>query len=246
MRAHLDASAIGMVIAGGCSPQTTVPAEACRIAAALEIDAIAFDLNASCVSFLAQVHYLSMAQPEALPDFILVVNPENNTRAVDYNDRGTAVLWGDGTTAAVVSRRILSAIAIRDTVFGADPAGAELIRTPAGGHFRQDGRAVQTFAVRKTAELFQGSERTITDRPSPNYFVGHQANLRMLESACRRAGIAPESHLSNVASFGNCGAAGAPSLLSQHWGRLPGGAVRMAVVGAGLNWGSLDLDCETL
>jgi 3-oxoacyl-[acyl-carrier-protein] synthase-3 len=237
-RARLAPSAIGMVIAGGCSPETTVPAEACRIAAALGIHATAFDINGSCVSFLVQIHLLNSMDTSALPDFILVVNAESNTRATDYTDRNVASLWGDGAAAAIVSRRVPSELRFAHTRLGTDPSGADLIRTPTGGHFRQNGHAVQQFAVRRTAALFQDA---LSGPEAHGYFVGHQANLRMLESACRRSGVSPEAHWTNVATFGNCGAAGAPSVLSEHWHELPGTSAHLGMVGAGLTWGSAHL-----
>ena len=243
LRAGIDASDIGMVIAGGCSPESTLPAEACRVAAALGITAPAFDLNAGCVSFIAQLHFLSHWQESALPDFVLIVNPENNTRTVDYANRKVAVLWGDGTTAAIVSTRLKGPGRISNTHFLADPSGWRLARTPTGGHFWQDGHAVQSFAVRRTTEMFQLAQGKFGGDRRPSYVIGHQANLRMLESACRRANIPANQHLSCVADFGNCGAAGAPSVLSMHWETLiTGSRVALGVVGAGLCWGSLQID----
>src|SRR6185369_2080542 len=90
-RAALVPADIGLVISGSCSPQSTLPAEACRIAARLGMTAAAFDLNAGCASFAAQLHFLTQLNDSGLPDFILVVSPENNTRTVNYSDRSTAV-----------------------------------------------------------------------------------------------------------------------------------------------------------
>jgi 3-oxoacyl-[acyl-carrier-protein] synthase-3 len=241
-RAGLVPSDIGMVISGSCSPQSSLPAEACAIAARLGLAGVAFDLNAGCTSFAAQLHFLSMWDTASLPDFVLVVSPENNTRTVDYSDRSVAVLWGDGTTAAIVSKRVPGPAVISDTGFATDPAGSHLISTTPGGHFRQDGHAVQTFAVRRTTELFQTGRESCNGGSTSRYFVGHQANLRMLESACRRANVQEHEHLSCVADFGNCGAAGAPSVLSMNWDLLRrGSTVVMAVVGAGLSWGRLNI-----
>ena len=100
-RAGLAPGDIGMVVAGGCCPEMQIPAEACRIAHALGLEVPAFDLNSACSSFGAQLHLL--ASMAGLPRYVLVVNPENTTRAVSYADRATAVLWGDGTSAAIVS-----------------------------------------------------------------------------------------------------------------------------------------------
>ena len=76
-------------------------------------------------------------------------------------------------------------------------------------------------------------------------FIGHQANLTMLESVCRLAEISPENHLYNVNAFGNGGAAGAPSVLSQRWEQLvPGERIGIAIVGAGLTWGGVFVEVK--
>lgn len=239
-RAGLEAGQIGMVIAGGCCPEMLIPAEACRVAAVLNINAVAFDLSAACASFVAQIHYVSQFRPEALPDFILLVSVEAFTRAINYSDRQSAALFGDGATAAIVSPRERSKIRVLQSSYYTDPCGHDQITIRAGGHFVQDGHRVQLFAIRKTTDLlgetcFAGDGES----SSREYFIGHQANLRMLEVVCRRLGIPEQNHLSNVERFGNCGAAGAPSVLSQHWETLEPCAVNMAVVGSGLSWGGL-------
>lgn len=239
-RAGLEASGVGMVVAGGCCPEMLIPAEASRVAAALGMQAVAFDVSAACASFAAQIHVLSQMRPEALPDFILVANIEAFTRTINYSDRGTAVLFGDCATAAIVSPRVSSRMQILESSYQTDVSGHGQITIPAGGHFAQEGHRVQMFAVRKTAELIGGSRFSENGHSAASeFFIGHQANLRMLEAVCRRLNIPAEKHLSNVQSFGNCGAAGAPSVLSQHWEELENCAVNMAVVGSGLSWGGL-------
>lgn len=241
-RAGLDASAIQMVISGGCCPEMLIPAEACRVAASLGISAVAFDLAAACSSFVAQVHFLSQMRPEALPDFILLVNVEAFTRAINYADRQASVLFGDGAAAAILSPRVASHACIVDSNFQTDPSGYDLVTIPAGGHFAQDGQSVQVFAIRKTAEMIKaaccGDDG---QRGADRFFIGHQANLRMLEAVCRRLNIPASNHLSNVEKFGNCGAAGAPSVLSQNWDELGPCAINLAVVGSGLSWGGLQI-----
>ncbi len=238
-RAGLQPGDIGMVIAGGCSPQYVTPAESCIIAAELGIEAPAFDLNSACSTFVAQLDFLGKMHAESLPDFVLIVSPENNTRTVNYSDRATAVLWGDGSSAAVVSTRVPARSAVLRTSFASDPAGWESVVIPTGGLFRQDGSAVQRFAIRRTAAtaaaLLKKQDGDVDIEP---WFIGHQANLLMLRSAASRVGVSDSRHLFNVDRFGNCGAAGAPGVLSQNWGRFsPGDRLALVVVGAGLSWG---------
>jgi 3-oxoacyl-[acyl-carrier-protein] synthase III len=238
-RAALPPMAIQMVIAGGCSPEMLIPAEASRVAAALGIQAVSFDLSAACASFAAQIHFISQMRPETLPDFILLVNVEAFTRATNYADRQTAVLFGDAATAAIVSPRISSNARILGTTFHSDPSGHDQITIRAGGHFAQEGHRVQMFAIRKTIELVDQTHFQENGHSRHEFFIGHQANLRMLEAVCRRLNVPPSKHLSNVDRFGNCGAAGAPSVLSQNWETLGTCAINMAVVGSGLSWGAL-------
>ncbi|HET7552134.1 MAG TPA: ketoacyl-ACP synthase III [Gemmatimonadaceae bacterium] len=238
-RAGLEPSDIGMVIAGGCSPQYLTPAESCTVAAELQIQAPAFDINSACSTFVAQLNFLGKMRPETLPDFILIVSAENNTRVVNYSDRATAVLWGDGSSAAVVSPRVPARAAVRRTTFVSDPAGWDNVTIPTGGFFVQDGPAVQRFAIRKTAataeELLAKRDEDLDVEP---WFIGHQANLSMLRSSADRAGVAESRHLYNVDCFGNCGAAGAPGVFSQNWERFsPDDRLALVVVGAGLAWG---------
>jgi 3-oxoacyl-[acyl-carrier-protein] synthase-3 len=234
---------IGMVISGCCSPDIVAPAEACSIAGKLGIECESFDLNSACSSFGAQMHFLSKMRPEALPEFILLVLPENNTRTIDYNDRNSAVLWGDGTTAAVVSTRVAAPVQAVFHTLQSSPQGWDKVLIPRAGHFVQEGSTVQTFAIKRSVKCYreikaryEGSDRRI-------YFIGHQANLRMLESVCERADITKVNHLFNVDEYGNTGAAGGPSVLSQYWSTFePGDVLAIVVVGAGLTWSSLAIE----
>jgi 3-oxoacyl-[acyl-carrier-protein] synthase III len=239
-RAGLNVQDIRMVIGGGCCPEMLIPAEASRVAAALGIQALAFDLSAACASFVAHIHFLLQMRPESLPDFVLVTSVEAFTRSINYSDRRSAVLFGDAATAAVFSPRIPAPARILESSFQTDPSGYDQVTISAGGHFDQDGNRVQMFAIRKTAEAIGEGRFSQNGQSETNeFFIGHQANLRMLESVCRRLGIPPENHLSNVRTYGNCGAAGAPSVLSQNWDELGACAVNLAVVGSGLSWGGV-------
>jgi 3-oxoacyl-[acyl-carrier-protein] synthase III len=243
-RAGLEASQIGMVISGGCSPEMQIPADASRIACALGIGASCFDLHSACSSFASQIHFLNQMRPEALPDFVLVVNSEAFTHTINYNDRRQAVLFGDAASAAIISSRVPAPAVITDTSFGSDPSGQHQVTIPVGGHFAQDGHAVQMFAIKTTADVVKGLQDTTEVENRRKVFIGHQANLRMLESVCKRTGMALEDHFSNVAYFGNTGAAGAPTVLSQNWDELAQTVVLMAVVGSGLAWGGMRITRE--
>ncbi len=242
-RAGLSSKDIGMVLAGSCSPDECIPAEANRVAQQLNIDGPSLDVASACSSFASQLYFLEAMRPEKLPDFIMVVNPENSTRVVDYSQRSACVLWGDCSSAAIVSPRIPGKWKITETYLRGDPAGADKVKVPRFGHFQQQGAEVQKFAVKRATETYEvlkhlwvkgGEGRTAEDLR----FIGHQANLRMLEAVARRCEVPAERHAYNVDVRGNVGASGAPSVMSEFWDDREklGEAVAMCVVGSGLTW----------
>lgn len=244
-RAGLSLSDIGMVIAGGSAPQMGSPAEACLIADRLGLSVPAFDLNSACTTWAVQLHFLSMMRAEALPDFVLLVTPENMTRTVDYLDRTNAILMGDCTTATVISTRVKGPLAVKVATVESSPSGWNQVTIPAVGHMRQSGGVVQNFAIRKMVATLESLR--VQAKPGAK-FIGHQANLTMLQSVCERARIAPQNHLFNVDASGHCGGAGAPSVLSERFDDLqPGEQVMLATVGAGMTWAGtlLERDGET-
>ena len=248
-RAGLAPKDIGMVVAGGCTTDAAIPAEACRIAAALGIEAVAFDLSSACSSFGAQLHLLAgmgagmgLATGSGLPPYVLVVNPENTTRVINYADRATAVLWGDGTSAAIVSAVAPARARVVGTTLASSPAGCDAVTIPRFGHFTQDGGTVQRFAIKTTVAAVQAvlpsARARVAETGGALRFIGHQANLLMLDAVARRVEV--DTHWHNVERFGNTGAAGAPTVLSQSWGELADGdVVVLAVVGSGLTWSTV-------
>jgi 3-oxoacyl-[acyl-carrier-protein] synthase-3 len=236
-RAGIALSDIGMVISGSSAPDTLSPAEACNVARQLGLEVPAFDINSACTSYFIPLHLLSMMQPALAPRFILIVAPEALTRTVDYRDRATAVLWGDGAAAAVVSLTEPGRAQILATLLESSPSGNDKVVVPRYGFFRQDGQAVQKFAVKRTAEYLKRLRGEHADPARRFGFVGHQANLRMLESVCRLCSIPADRHFSNVERFGNTAAAGSPSVLSMRWDQLTEqDELAVVGVGAGLTW----------
>jgi 3-oxoacyl-[acyl-carrier-protein] synthase III len=242
-RAGLSPKDIGMVIAGGCSPDTCIPAEAARVAKLLGISAPSFDLHSACSTFGAHVHFLSQ-MADRLPDYVLLVCPENTTRVTDFSDRSSAILFGDATSAAVVSTRVPSRARCVRSIFDVNPAGCDDVTIPRVGHFSQNGSAVQKFAIKQmTALLADIQERVGPERQSRLFYVGHQANFTMLRSVCKRCEIPEDRHLYNIVDYGNQAAAGAPVVVSQNWDRFGAGdVVALVVVGSGLSWSSLQIE----
>ena len=239
-RAGVRPEQIGMVVAGGCSPDWCIPAESAAIARELGIDCAAIDMHCACSTFGAQLHLLSQMGP-ALPEFVLCVVPENSTRVTDYSDRSSAILFGDSSAAAVVSTRHPGRAKVIHSEFGGAPEGAMDVLIPRLGFFSQNGSKVQKFAIKRMTELYNNAKAKLDPgRGARLVYVGHQANLTMLQSVAKRTEVAEGRHWFNIDEFGNQAAAGAPTVIAQRWDTIaPGELVAMVVVGSGLSWSSL-------
>lgn len=244
-RAGLKPQDIGLVISGSSAADNVSPAEATTIAAELGIEVPCFDLNSACTSFGMQINFLSMMRPEALPPFVLITNPENLTRCLDYRDRRVVPLFGDGTTAAVLSTTVPSRLTFSSCHCESKPSQWEKVGIPRMGFFYQDGNAVQGFAIRKATECVRNLQAIYSVNSNRFKFVGHQANLGMLNTVCERCNIPEYNHWFNVIDYGNTASAGAPGVISQRWDDLfPGIHIAIALVGAGLTWVQMMMKME--
>ena len=238
-RADITANEIGLVIGGSSSPIYSVPTLASFASNALGINCPCYDVNSGCAMFNAHLDLVNKLEQSTLPDYILLVTSDHLTRSVNFADRSTAVLFGDCTTVAVLSKKIRSNMEITYTFLDSSPQGWDLITIPTGGHISMSGREVQKFAIKKTMESLEKAAQASSYRPSDHYFIGHQANLSMLQYVCKKLSIDTSKHLYNVDLFGNCGGASAPSVLSQNWDKfISGDEIGIAVVGTGLAWGA--------
>jgi len=238
-RAGVAGEDVGMVIAGCSATDTSAPAEACNIAGELGFEVPALDVSSACTSLYAQLHLMSLLDPARAPEWVLLVAPETLTKTVDYDDRASAVLWGDGAAAALVSLRHPGRAQVLATELESSPAARNKVVVPRGGHFRQEGRTVQMFGIKRMVQAVTRLREAFEEDGRRFHFVGHQANLRMLESVRNGAAIAPERHHTNVEWFGNTGAASSASVLSMNWEKWGDpDDVAVAGVGAGLTWSS--------
>ena len=245
-RASLKPEDIGLVIAGTSSPDNISPAEASAMAAELGIETACFDLNSSCSTFGMQVNFLLRMLSETLPPYILLIGAESPTRAINYSDRNTAVLFGDGAIAAVLSTKVPTRAAFISGGFDSRPSGWAKVGIDGDWTFHQDGKAVQGYAIRTTTECLKVLQDQYEAEAQRFIFIGHQANLMMLKAVCERRKIKPEHHWYNVDQFGNVGCCGAPSILSMHWDEVQSGDnIAMVIVGAGLTWAYMMLKVES-
>ena len=242
-RLALDGQPVDTVVCGLSVSDYHVPSTANLIASQLEqcAEAAAFDVRAACSSFVFGLHALRGLFALGEARRALLVIPEAYTHVTDYKDRSTCILWGDAAFACLVSQDAPEGLSfeVEDTFVGSRSQDALVVQAEIGGSFKQQGNAVHAFAIRKMTAVVQTSlERRGLTAADLSYFIGHQANLGILERAAERLGIPPSKHLSNIEKFGNCGAAGAPSVLAQNVARFKHGErIAMATVGSGLSWG---------
>jgi 3-oxoacyl-[acyl-carrier-protein] synthase-3 len=258
-RAGLTADDIGLIVVGTVTPDMMFPSTACLLQQKIGAHhAWGFDLSAACSAFTYSLTTASQIVASGAHEHALVVGTDVMTSIIDYKDRSTCVLFGDGAGACVISAANGDNGAILDFEHEIDGAGARALYMPGGGslhppshetvdqrmhYVKQDGQTVFKFAVRKTEEI----ARRILDRngltpDDLDLFVSHQANRRIIQSATEKLGIDPDKVIINIERFGNTTAATIPLALNDAVcsGRLKkGNLVLLASVGAGFTVGSV-------
>ncbi|MBE3577363.1 MAG: ketoacyl-ACP synthase III [Limnochordales bacterium] len=258
--AAMEPGEIDLIIVATITPDHSFPATACLVQAGLGIANIpAYDLSAGCSGLAYAIDQAWHALSSGAYKNALVIGADTLSRIVDFTDRRTCVLFGDGAAALVLSRREPGATpGILASNLGADGRGGSLLILPAGGsrlpashatvaarqHYLQmNGQEVFKFAVRileeSTRRVLAKAGLTVDDL---DLFIPHQANIRIIEAARERLGIPPERVIVNVDHYGNTSAASIGLALAEalQEGRLrPGMLVAMTGFGTGLTWGSI-------
>jgi 3-oxoacyl-[acyl-carrier-protein] synthase-3 len=248
--AGLVATDLDLIVFTTSSPDTSFPSCASQLAQRLGVAAPALDIMAACSGFLYGLSIADRYISSQAARHVLVVGAETLSRIVDYTDRGTCVVFGDGAGAAVVGPATDGG-GILSCVWGADGAGAELIyvgpgsRQPEGPGrpaIRMEGRKVFRFA---TEILCQASEQALAraglSLADVSLIIPHQANARILEAAGKRLGLPAEKLFINIGRYGNTSTATIPLALREalEAGRIHQGDVLVLVgFGAGLTWGA--------
>jgi 3-oxoacyl-[acyl-carrier-protein] synthase-3 len=257
--AGLTPDQIELIVVGTVTPDMMFPSTACMLQHKIGAHhAWGFDLSAACSAFTYSLTTASQMVASGAHDCALVVGADVMSSIIDYRDRATCVLFGDGAGAVVVTPAKPGDGAIIDFEHEIDGAGGPALCMPAGGslkpsthetvderlhYVKQDGQTVFKFAVRKTEEI---SRRLLErNRLTPNdidLFVSHQANRRIIQSATEKLGVASEKVIINIDRFGNTTAATIPLALNDALctGRLKkGNLVLLASVGAGFTVGAV-------
>ena len=257
--AGLSPADIGFIVVGTVTPDMMFPSTACIIQQKIGAQhAWGFDLSAACSAFTYSLTTASQMVASGAHEHALVVGADVMSSIIDYQDRSTCVLFGDGAGAVVVSPAKPGEPAIIDFEHEIDGAGGPALCMPAGGslkpsshetvdqrlhYVKQEGQAVFRFAVRKTEEISRRIlERNGLTAADIDLFVSHQANRRIIQSATEKLGVDPAKVVINIERFGNTTAATIPLALNDAIasGRLKKGQlVLLASVGAGFTVGAV-------
>ncbi len=256
--AGVRATELDLIIVASLSPDMPFPSTASFISGKIGADGTpAFDLSAACTGFIYALAAGNAFVASGQADRVLVIGAEVVSKMIDWTDRSTAVLFGDGAGAVLLEPETGEYEGIIGFDLGNDPSGTELLNLPAGGsrnpataetvaareHFiRMNGGEVFKFATRviesSARKVLARYGRTVED---VGLFVPHQANIRIIDTAARKLGVPKEKVFTNLERYGNTSCASIPLCLDEAAaaGRIGSGELMLMVgFGAGLSWGS--------
>jgi 3-oxoacyl-[acyl-carrier-protein] synthase III len=255
--AGIPPDAIDLLIVATATPEQPVPHTGAFVGEGLGLRCGSFDLNAGCAGFVYMLVVGSSLLTTGGLDHVLVLGAETLSRVIDPEDRSTCILFGDGAAAAVLSRSPDDGPGVLAWDLGCDGSAAALLEIRAGGsrmpstaetiaageqYLKMQGQEVFRRAVRAVADSARTTlERAGVASSDVAWFVPHQANIRIIDSAASRLGISQERTIVNIDRYGNTSAASIPIALAEAAddGRLrDGDLVLLSGFGAGMTWGS--------
>jgi 3-oxoacyl-[acyl-carrier-protein] synthase-3 len=254
----LAATDIDAIIVGTVTPDMLFPSTACLVQHKLGAKgAWGFDLSAACSAFLYALQTGAQFISTGANKRVLVIGADVMSSIIDYTDRATCVIFGDGAGAAIVEASEDDSVGLIDFIHEVDGSGGCSLYMPGGGslnpsshetidkkmhYVHQDGQQVFKFAVRKQTEVCEKLlARNGLKGSDIDAFIPHQANLRIIKATADRLGLRPESVVVNIERYGNTTAATIPLAMNTavEEGKLKKGSlVLLASVGAGFTVGA--------
>lgn len=254
--ANLEPQDIDLIIVATATPDMAFPSTACIVQDNIKaVNAAAFDISAACSGFIYAMTIAKQFVENKVYKNIVVIGAETLSRVIDYSDRSTAILFGDGAGAVVVSN--VEYGGILSTHLGADGSGGEFLNIPAGGSklpatqqtidnrlhtIRMSGNDVYKFAVRIMGEAsIKALESAGLNTSDIDYLIPHQANIRIIEASAKRLKLGMDKVYVNLNKYGNMSAASIPVALDEAYreGKLSkGDNIVLVGFGGGLTWGS--------
>jgi 3-oxoacyl-[acyl-carrier-protein] synthase-3 len=254
----LDPAEIDMVIVGTATPDMNVAATAVYVASQIgAVNAFGYDLQAACSSFLYAMSTAAVYIESGRYKKVLVVGADKMSSIVDYSDRTTCIIFGDGAGAALFEPNE-EGLGVQDEYLRSDGVGREFLRIEAGGSLRptsqetldnkqhyikQEGKTVFKYAVSNMAAASeQVLKRNNLTNDDIDWLAPHQANTRIIEATARRINLDMDKVMVNIENYGNTTSATLPLLLADYEKKLKkGDNIVFAAFGGGFTWGALYL-----
>ncbi|CAZ95663.1 beta-ketoacyl-ACP synthase III [Zobellia galactanivorans] len=257
-RKNIDPKEIDLVIVATATPDSMVASTAAFVASKIgAVDAYAYDLLAACSSFLFGMSTAASYIESGRYKKVLLIGADKMSSIIDYTDRTTCIIFGDGAGAALFEPNE-DGFGLQDEYLRADGSGRQYLGMDAGGslmpateetvknrkHFiYQDGRTVFKFAVSNMADVAEKiMKRNDLEHTDVSWLVPHQANKRIIDATANRMGLDNSKVLMNIEKYGNTTSATLPLLLSDFESKLKkGDNLVFAAFGGGFTWGSIYL-----
>lgn len=257
-KSGIDPKEIDLLIFATATPDLPVASTAAYAASQIgAINAFSYDLQAACSSFLYGMSTAAAYIESGKYKKVIVVGADKMSSIIDYTDRATCIIFGDGAGAALFEPNE-EGLGLQDEILRSDGVGRNFLKIDAGGsllpasaetvknnqhYVYQDGKTVFKFAVSNMADVSeQIMKRNQLTGDDVNWLVPHQANKRIVDATAKRMQLADEKVLMNIERYGNTTCATLPLLLSDFEHRLKkGDNVIFAAFGGGFTWGSIYL-----
>ncbi|WP_139957696.1 beta-ketoacyl-ACP synthase III [Flavicella sediminum] len=254
----LDPKEIDMVIVGTATPDMNVAATAVHVATEIgAVNAFGYDLQAACSSFLYAMSTAAVYIESGRYKKVLVIGADKMSSIVDYTDRTTCIIFGDGAGAALFEPNE-EGLGVQDEYLRGDGVGREFLRIEAGGslnptsqetldnkqhYIKQEGKTVFKYAVSNMANASeQILKRNNLTNEDVDWLAPHQANTRIIEATARRMSLDMDKVMVNIQNYGNTTSATLPLLLADYEDKLKkGDNIVFAAFGGGFTWGALYL-----
>ncbi len=257
-KANIDPTEIDVVIVATATPDMPVASTAVYTATKIgAVNAFAYDLQAACSSFLYGMSVASSYIESGRYKKVLLIGADKMSSIIDYTDRATCIIFGDGAGAALFEPNE-EGLGFQDEYLRSDGIGRDFLKIDAGGsilppneqtikegqhYVHQEGRTVFKFAVSNMADVSEKIlERNNLTKDTVNWLVPHQANKRIIEATANRIGLDESKVMMNISRYGNTTSATLPLLLADYEKELKkGDNLIFAAFGGGFTWGSIYL-----
>ena len=265
-RSNTDPEEVEVIIIATVTPDMATPATASLVQDRIgAIKAWGFDLSGACTGFIYALDTATRLIESGKYKKVMVIGVDTMSSVLDYSDRNTCVLFGDGGGGVMLERAVHKEHGVLDSILRTDGSGGDYLKIPGGGslhpashdtvdkklhYITQDGRVVFKFAVKGMADVSEKimAQNNLTG-DNISLFIPHQANKRIIDAAAKRCNISDNKVLINIDRFGNTTAGTIPIAMNEaiETGRIKDGdIILLAAFGAGFTWGSMLLKWEGL